>query len=127
VPNEWKDAAFHKLLAEGAFEVSALRRGGKTRFVQLTSRAGAPCRIHTSLEEPVIASGKRAFKLTAETDRNGQRISTIDLRKGETVLLMSASEKLSPDNLVIEPVAAQEDRLNFYGSPKGGKNNTREK
>ncbi|MEY2430238.1 MAG: alpha-L-fucosidase 2 [Verrucomicrobiota bacterium] len=127
VPNAWKDAAFHKLLAEGAFEVSAVRRGGKTRFVQLTSRAGAPCRVSTSLAEPVIASGKRSFKVATETDDNGHRITFIDLRKGETVLLMSANEKLSPDDLVIEPVATQEDRLNFYGSPKGGKNVARGK
>src|SRR2546423_8090534 len=59
VPDNWNEAAFHKLRAEGAFEVSAVRRGGKTRFVQLTSLAGAPCRVSSSLQEPVRASGKR--------------------------------------------------------------------
>jgi alpha-L-fucosidase 2 len=118
VSDSWKDATIHKLLAEGAFEVSAVRRGGKTKFVQIKSLAGAPCRVTTSLEEPIAASGARDFKATTETDRNGKRITTIDLKKGETVLLTSVKDKPAPADLVIEPVAAQTGITNFYGSPK---------
>ena len=118
VPKAWQEASFDNLLAEGAFEVSALRRSGKTKFVQIKSHAGAPCRVSTGLEEPIIASGSRSFKVTSETDRNGKRVTTIDLHKGETVLLTSAKSPPSPDELVIRPVAPQKDRLNFYGSAK---------
>jgi hypothetical protein len=45
-------------------------------------------------------------------------LTTIDLRKGETVVLASGKLKLDPADWVIEPVAAQSDRLNFYGSLK---------
>lgn len=117
VPDSWKDVSFDKLLAEGAFEVSAVRRDGKTKFVQIKSLAGAPCRVSTSLDGDVVASGNRDFKLTTETE-DGQQVTVIDLKKGETVLLTSASEKLSPDDLKIETVAAQPNRLNYYGSPK---------
>jgi alpha-L-fucosidase 2 len=120
VPDRWKDVSFHKLRAEGAFEVSAVRRDGKTRFVEITSLAGAPCRVSTSLEEPLATLGARIFKMNTETDRNGQRITSIDLRKGETVVFTSAGAKLNPKELIIDPVAAQPGRTNFYGSPKSG-------
>jgi alpha-L-fucosidase 2 len=118
VPDRWKDVSFHKLLAEGAFEVSAVRRDGKTRFVQIKSLAGAPCRVRTSLGEPVSAHGGRKFKVSTGKDHNGLPLTTIDLRKSETVLLTSAGDNLSPADCVIEPVAADPKRLNFYGSPK---------
>jgi alpha-L-fucosidase 2 len=117
VPDSWKDVSFDKLLTEGAFEVSAVRRDGKTKFVQIKSLGGAPCRVSTSLDGDVVASGNRDFKVTTETE-DGQPITVIDLKKGETVLLTSAAEKLGADDLKIEPVAPQTDRLNYYGSPK---------
>ncbi len=93
VPDSWKDVSFDKLLAEGAFEVSAVRQNGKTKFVQIKSLAGAPCRVSTSLEGQIVASGDRKFNVTTETDRDGQPVTVIDLKKGETVLLTSADEK----------------------------------
>ncbi len=116
VPDSWKDVSFDKLRAEGAFEVSAVRKNGKTKFVQITSLAGNPCRVSTSLEGKIVASGSREFKLTTEME-DGQPVTVIDLKKGETVLLTSADEKLSPDDLKIEPVNAPGIE-NYYGSPK---------
>ena len=77
VPDNWKDVSFDKLLAEGAFEVSAVRRDGKTRCVQITSLAGAPCRVSTSLEGKIVASGIREFKITTDTENN-QPVTVID-------------------------------------------------
>jgi hypothetical protein len=118
VPDRWKDVTFHKLRTEGAFEVSAARRGGKTRFVEIKSLAGAPCRVATGLEEPLLASGSRRFKLTSETDRNGHPLTNVDLRKGETVVLTAAKDHADVAQLVIDPVPAQPGALNFYGSRK---------
>ena len=114
VPDSWKDVSFDKLLAEGAFEVSAVRRDGKTEFVQIKSLAGAPCRVSTSLDGKVVASGARKFNVTTETE-DGQPVTVIDLKKGETVLLTSADDNAAPENLKIDPVAAQPGRENFYG------------
>jgi alpha-L-fucosidase 2 len=35
----------HNLRTEGAFVISAVRRGGKTSFIRVQSLAGEPCRI----------------------------------------------------------------------------------
>ncbi|MBI4027606.1 MAG: glycoside hydrolase N-terminal domain-containing protein [Verrucomicrobia bacterium] len=45
VPSQWPFARFEKLLAEGAWEVSAEYRHGKTRWVKITGRAGGKCRL----------------------------------------------------------------------------------
>ncbi|HXE42378.1 MAG TPA: hypothetical protein VN516_05070, partial [Candidatus Baltobacteraceae bacterium] len=116
VPDSWKDVSFDKLRTEGAFEVSAVRKDGKTKFVQIKSLAGNPCRVSTSLEGKIVASGNREFKLTTEME-DGQPVTVIDLKKGESVLLTSADEKLSPDDLKIESVTTTGIQ-NYYGSPK---------
>jgi hypothetical protein len=116
VPDSWKDVSFEKMLAEGAFEVSAVRQNGKTKFVQIKSLAGNPCRVSTSLAGQIVASGGRKFNVTTEME-DGQPVTVIDLKKGETVLLASADEKLSPDDLTVQPVAAPGIE-NYYGSPK---------
>ena len=116
VPDSWKDVSFDKLLTEGAFEVSAVRQNGKTKFVQIKSLAGAPCRVSTSLEGQIVSSGARKFNMTTEME-DGQPVTVIDLKKGETVLLASADEKLSPDDLKIRLVSAPGIE-NYYGSPK---------
>ncbi len=45
VPDSWRDAAFTTLRAQGAFLVSAERRNGATRRVEIQSERGGPCRL----------------------------------------------------------------------------------
>lgn len=44
-PDSWRDAAFTTLRAQGAFLVSAERRDGLIRFVEIQSEKGGPCRL----------------------------------------------------------------------------------
>jgi hypothetical protein len=84
--------------------------------VQIKSLAGAPCRVSTSLGGQIVSSGDRKFNMITEME-DGQPVTVIDLKKGETVLLASADEKLSPDDLKIRLVSAPGIE-NYYGSPK---------
>ncbi|MFA7328723.1 MAG: glycoside hydrolase family 95-like protein [Candidatus Ratteibacteria bacterium] len=45
IPKKWPNVSFSKLLAEGAFEVSAEMREGKTVCVEIRSLAGGKCRL----------------------------------------------------------------------------------
>lgn len=45
VPDSWRDAAFSTLRAQGAFLVSAERRDGVTRRVEVESEKGGVCRL----------------------------------------------------------------------------------
>ncbi len=114
----WKNVTIHKMLAEGAFEISAVKRDGVTKFVQIKSLAGNPCLVRTSIEDPVALDGARQFVVRTGKDKNGNPVTAVDLKKGETVLLTSAKSPAKPEELVIEPVAPQPDRKNFYGSRK---------
>ncbi|MBT3376971.1 MAG: hypothetical protein HN742_39550 [Lentisphaerae bacterium] len=98
----WKDVSFDKLMAEGAFEVSAQMREGRLQFVQITSNAGNPCRVEAPFAGPVKAFGKREFTITKTKDKYGRPIHEVDLRKGETVVLAEASA--APESLAIDPV-----------------------
>ncbi|MDR1814271.1 MAG: alpha-L-fucosidase, partial [Tannerella sp.] len=50
VPDEWKDAIFSDLRAEGAFLVSARRENGKTQWLKIKSLAGEPCIVRPGFE-----------------------------------------------------------------------------
>jgi alpha-L-fucosidase 2 len=51
VPAGWKDVSFKTLRAEGAFLVSAVRRGGSTQSVEVTYEKGGLCRLENPFGE----------------------------------------------------------------------------
>ncbi len=108
VPSDWPDIVFHDLLAEGAFQVSAERRGGVTRWVQVESLAGEPCRVRTALVGEVKAIGTRAIHVQPVADG----VVELDLHRGESVVLYVGDH--APD-VVIRPVPADPARTNWYG------------
>jgi len=109
VPAAWPDVSFDKLLAEGAFEVSAARQGGRTQCVAVLAKAGGVCRIEADLARPVAVDG-----VAAERVREADGLLTIALQPGEQVTLRGAGV----GQALVTPVAAQVDRVNVYGSPK---------
>ncbi len=117
VPDSWPEVTIHRLRTEGAFLVSARRRGGQTRFIQVTSLAGTPCQIETGWATPPLVQGARAFQVRNTQDRAGRPVTVIDLKQGETATLLPAGAGDLAD-LVVEPVAAQPSRMNYFGSVK---------
>ena len=51
VPADWQDVSFKTLRTEGAFLVSAVRRGGSTRSVEVTYEKGGLCRLENPFDE----------------------------------------------------------------------------
>lgn len=118
IPVAWKDAVFHTMRAEGAFTVSATRKNSKTTMVRIQSLAGQPCRVKTDLARPATAISSSGRNLSV-TDSAG--ILTIDLRKGETVVLYPAG---GSTNATIAPVAFEQGNCNFFGGQFKGFNYT---
>ena len=100
---------FHNLLAEGAFEVSAVRKGGKTRMVRIKSLAGEPCSLKTGLAEPVYLDGGEAIPIAA----NEKGVVTLKLEKGQEAVLV---ENGAVANLSIEALPLDSKNSNLYGS-----------
>jgi hypothetical protein len=109
VPDNWKDAAFEDLRADGAFLVSAKRSGGATQFVKIESLAGEPCIVKANFAGEIKTAGARAFKLT----RLGDNKIKIDLKKGESVVLYAGNK---PD-LSVSKVEIL-DAPNYWGVKK---------
>ena len=117
IPAAWRDVTIHNMRAEGAFLVSAVRRDGKTQWVRITSLAGEPCRVKVPDQGfphsfGVVGSGATLSGAKFEVDGSLR----IPLRKGHTLLLLA--EGVSERQVVVDPVASQEWRVNFYGSRK---------
>jgi len=126
VPADWADVSIHKMRTQGAFLVSAARQGGVTRFIQIISLAGAPCRIWTDIPNPAVLSqvspgqpyATGGVMQTAAAGKTisikplGEGVYDLGLAKGQCAVIYPAGT--SPA-LVIEPVAAQPGQSNFWG------------
>lgn len=84
VPDVWKDIAFQDMRTEGAFLVTAGRKGGQTEFISIKSLAGEPCIVVTDILAPLF-QGERNFNVT----RLQEGVYQIDLRKSEEVIIYS--------------------------------------
>ena len=103
VPSQWKDVQFKDLRTEGAFLVSAVRKGGKTSFIRIKSLAGEPCILRTDMANPVVKAGNATLTL----QREGEYL--LDLKKGESVILTAAGGNIP----VINPVGGEGE--NYFG------------
>jgi len=107
VPTTWADVSFYHLRTEGAFLVSAVRKGGATQWIEIKSLAGAPCRIWTDLANPV-ADGKTLKP-------SGPGVYDLELAKGETVLIYPKGQK---PVTTVDAVTTTQGIPNFFGTPK---------
>ncbi|MGC7095771.1 glycosyl hydrolase family 95 catalytic domain-containing protein [Amycolatopsis lurida] len=98
VPGAWADVTLHNFLAEGAFEVSAVRKGGSTTFVRVRSLAGQPLKLKPGIDGPLTVAGSGGRVKWTELPGG---LLEIDLPKHAEVLVHRKGPR--PD-LVIEPV-----------------------
>ena len=114
VPAAWSEASFRDLRAQGGFLVGAAREKGGTAWVSVTSEAGEPCVVLVAdWSGPVEARGDRAY--VVETIAPGEY--RIDLRKGETVLLVPSGRTTSA---IVRALPVAENSTNPYGVKRGG-------
>jgi alpha-L-fucosidase 2 len=101
VPDAWDDAVIHELRTEGAFVVSAARRGGRTQFVRVESLAGEPCRVAPGLPGPYEVRPARGARSVTWRELPGG-VLEIDLDRNEAVVIVTRGTQ--PD-MTIAPVA----------------------
>lgn len=111
IPDTWREASFEKLLAKGAFEVSAVRTDGKTKFIKIKSLAGEQLLLKTDWTAPIKALGSRA--VAVKNLENGT--VEIDLKKGEEVILYTGTK---PQVFSMKPVTISDNNYNYWGLKK---------
>jgi hypothetical protein len=102
LPAAWRELVVHDFRTQGAFLLSAVREEGRTRWVRLTSEAGAPCVVRHGIAGPVEVRDGRGRRLRWEAAQEaGDGAIRIRLRKGESALITAEGDR--PD-LRIRPV-----------------------
>ncbi|MGW0657437.1 glycoside hydrolase family 95-like protein, partial [Streptomyces umbrinus] len=104
VPAAWADLTVHDFRTQGAFLLSAVREGGRTRWVRLVSEAGAPCVVRHGITGAIEVRDGRGRPLRYEAVGDG--VVQVPLRKGESVLITGKGDR--PD-LRISPVEPNEE------------------
>ncbi|MFE7354780.1 glycoside hydrolase family 95-like protein [Streptomyces sp. NPDC057543] len=103
LPAAWRDLTVHDFRTQGAFLLSAVREEGRTRWVRVTSEAGAPCVVRHGIEGAVEIRDRHGRPLEHEELADGT--VRIRLRKGDSALITAKGDR--PD-LTIRPVTAND-------------------
>lgn len=106
VPESWGNISFDGLLAAGGFEISAVRKGGRTQFIRITSRAGEPCRLVTEMK-PARIEG--IDKSAVQRSPDGSIV--LNLKQGQEVILFAQGV----NRATIEAVEAAPEDCNTFG------------
>ncbi len=115
IPQDWSTAVFHDLRAEGAFLVSAKRKGGKTAWVRIKSLAGEPCRVQPNLNgQAVILINGSPVDVHPAADG----IFELALAQGDEAILYADGRV--PD-LTVSPLPADPTEINPFGGVRKSK------
>ncbi len=95
VPTVWSEAAFDRLRADGAFLVSAVRKGGRTAWVRIESLAGQPCRLVVADWDAAVVRSYTGAAPSLTRVEPGRLV--IELAKGASVVLAPDASTPLPD------------------------------
>ncbi|MET7897543.1 glycosyl hydrolase family 95 catalytic domain-containing protein [Streptomyces mirabilis] len=104
LPADWADLTVHDFRTQGAFLLSAVRKGGATRWVRLVSEAGAPCVVRHGIAGAIDVRDGRGRPLRYATV--GEGTIQVTLRRGESALITAKGDR--PD-LTVTPVRPNAD------------------
>jgi len=80
VPRHWREVAFRDLVAEGAFRVSALRRGGRTVWVRVVAGVARELRLRNPFGDAAVDIAGAALRIERD-------LLVGDLEEGQEVTL----------------------------------------
>lgn len=113
VPEDWTDASFDQLRAQGGFLVSSARTQGKTDWILIKSLAGEPCVVK-------VPDWATAVQMTKGKQIQVTKIAEgefrIDLKAGEEIILSSGTNAIKPQ---VKAISHPSVELNLYGVKKG--------
>lgn len=106
-PSKWRDASFYDLRTQGAFLVSAVRKDGKTEFIQVKSLAGALCKIKSDLSGEIKLIGPRTANM-----HYSDGLIELTLKKGQQAIVYSGKR---PVSFVVAPLPEKLSDINSWG------------
>jgi len=113
VPDDWKEATFYQLRAQGGFLVSASRNQGKTDWISVKSLTGEPCVVKVPDWTNAVQMNKNK---QIQVTKIGEGEFRIDLKAGEEIILASGIKATKP---IVKAISHSLGELNLYGVKKG--------
>jgi hypothetical protein len=101
LPAAWAELTVHNFRTQGAFLLSAVRKGGVTRWVRLVSEAGAPCAVRHGIAGAIEVRDGRGRPLRYEDAGDGA--IQVALKKGESVLITAKGDRPDLRIRAVEP------------------------
>ncbi|MDP8217964.1 MAG: hypothetical protein P9M03_04495 [Candidatus Theseobacter exili] len=86
IPSRWKDAMFIDLLTEGAFKVSALKKGGKICWVRIIATVDNLCRLRNPFSD-------NNFIIDGESPERKEDLLIWNMTKGQEINLFFPENK----------------------------------
>jgi len=115
MPDQWHDASFEDLRAEGAFVVNAKRAGGKILFARIRSDAGHPCKLKNPFEGGTVTVENLADGVRREL--SGDAVS-FDTQAGAAYLVYRAKAKPTAEAMTPFTFERTERERNFFGAKR---------
>lgn len=103
VSEDWKQAVFYQLKAEGGFLVSANRKNGSTEWIEIESLAGEPCILQHGFSGDFNVAGAKIKKIDNSSCR-------LYLKKGEKAFLY-----IGDMDKTVSPIVVPQGEYNYYG------------
>jgi alpha-L-fucosidase 2 len=113
VPDDWKDASFDQLKAQGGFLVSASRSKGKTQWIKVKSLVGKPCIVKVPDWNSALSKDKIQKNMVTKIADGEFRV---DLKAGQEIVLVP---EFFTGKAVIEQIKHKESDKNSWGVKKG--------
>ncbi|WP_443936461.1 glycosyl hydrolase family 95 catalytic domain-containing protein [Pedobacter sp. MW01-1-1] len=98
IPADWKNIAFKDLLAEGAYQVSAIYENGATKEVQIRSLKGGFCRVLVKIADAKITSNVASVSDIITTEKPEGTVFMFDMKPNEIVTIKSKEKAVFPSS-----------------------------
>lgn len=115
IPSTWKNAVFDKLLAIGAFEVSAKLENGNTTYIKIKSKIGGVCTLQTTLKPAIVKNAQGQTIAFTQTAFQGKELISFKTEPGETIELLASAST----NKMMMPVGYEVHKDWNWGLTKG--------
>lgn len=115
IPSTWKNAVFDKLLAVGAFEVSAKLENGNTTYIKIKSKIGGTCTLQTALKPAIVKNSQGQTIAFKQTEFQGKQLISFATEPGETIELLASANT----NKMMMPVVYEIHKDWSWGLTKG--------
>ncbi len=111
IPECWEDAVFHNLRAEGAYLVSAIRKGGRCRLARVFSEKGGKVKVRGNFGTDKVLLFSPEGKCLAESKA---REVELKLKKDEEIFILPEGSSL-PTKVQIKELKGKEHEYHFFG------------